>query len=71
MCLAIPGKVIEIKDNIATIDYEVEKREASTALKPEAKIGDYVIVSNKFVMEIVPEEEALKSIETWKQVDSK
>ncbi|HLC73371.1 MAG TPA: HypC/HybG/HupF family hydrogenase formation chaperone [Candidatus Nanoarchaeia archaeon] len=28
MCLAIPGKIIEIKNDIALIDYGSEKRQA-------------------------------------------
>ena len=37
MCLAIPGKIIEIKDDIATVDYGKEKRKAKIVeegLKP-------------------------------------
>ena len=66
MCLQIPGKVIEVKDNKATIDYDIEKRHAVIAdIKP--KIGDWVIVVGQFIVDIVPEENALISLEHWKK----
>lgn len=69
MCLSVPGKIIEISGDKAIVDYQGEKREVSIALKKDLKVGDYVIVSAKFVMEIIPEEEALKTIEVWNKTD--
>jgi len=69
MCLAIPGKITKINDDIATIDYDGETREASLQLKKDAKIGDYVIVSAKFVMQIIPKDEAKKVIALWDKAD--
>jgi len=69
MCLSVPGKIIKIKGDKATVDYQGEKREASLVLKKEARVGDFVIVSAKFVMEIVPEDEAKKTIEMWDETD--
>ena len=40
-------------------------------MKPEAKIGDYVVVGAKFVMEIIPEKKAKEAIKLWKSVESK
>jgi len=57
MCLAFPGKVLEIKDNLATIEHSGIKREASLMLLPDAKVGDYVLVHAGFAMQIVDEEE--------------
>ena len=57
MCLAFPGKVLEIKENLATIEHSGIKREASLMLLPEAKVGDYVLVHAGFAMQIVDEEE--------------
>jgi len=66
MCLAIPGKVIKINKENAIVDYLGEKREVNCSLV-DCKIGDYVIVQNKFIMQKVPEKEALKSIKAWKE----
>ena len=69
MCLSVPGKITKIDGDKAIVDYQGEKREVSVALKKDSKVGDYVIVSAKFVMEIVPEEEAKKTIEVWNETD--
>ncbi len=51
MCLAVPGKIIELKQKgkIAIIDYGTEKREAANLIG--AKKGDKVIVQHKNVVE--------------------
>ena len=65
MCLSVPGKIIKIEGDTATVDYQGEKREASLKLRKDVRVGDYVIVSAKFVMEKIPEEEAKKALEEW------
>jgi len=69
MCLAIPGKVVEIKDNgkIAIVDYGSEKREADNSLV-KAKVGDWVIVQFKVVVERLSEEEARESLKAWNEL---
>ena len=62
MCLAIPGKIIDIKNDIATIDYGSEKRKAKI-VQDNFKIGDYVIVQAKIVTEKVPKEQVGKWLE--------
>ena len=56
MCLASPGKIIEIKNDIALIDYGSEKRQAKIIIG-DFKINDYVIVQGKIIIEKVPEEQ--------------
>ena len=52
MCLAIPGKVIKIDDDNATIDYNgITKQAKITLVSP--KIGDYVLVHAGFAIEIL------------------
>jgi hydrogenase assembly chaperone HypC/HupF len=66
MCLQVPGKVIDIKENKAVIDYEIEKRIALISdIKP--KKGEWVIVVGQFIVDIVPEEDAKFSLEHWKK----
>ena len=66
MCLAIPGKVIKIdaKKKTATVDYEAEQREAGTALLPDLKVGEYVLVQAKMVVQIVPARQAKAALRT-------
>lgn len=66
MCLQVPGKVIEIRNNKAIIDYEIEQREAIIAdIVP--KVNDWVIVVGNFIVDIVPENNAKSSLEHWKK----
>ena len=60
MCLAIPGKIIEIKNDVALIDYGSEKRQAKIIIG-DFKVNDYVIVQGKIIIEKVPEEQ----VQAW------
>lgn len=64
MCLAIPGKILEIKKDTAVIDYGSEKREANCSLI-KCNVGDYVIVSNMMVIDKVDKKEAEESLEMY------
>jgi hydrogenase assembly chaperone HypC/HupF len=66
MCLQVPGKVIKIEKNKASIDYGIEKRIAHVAdIRP--KIGNWVIVVGKFIVDVVPEDTAKVSLNHWKK----
>jgi hydrogenase expression/formation protein HypC len=77
MCLAIPGRVDSIDGRTAMIDFGGVKREAIIdLLEPGSlSIGTYVIVHTGYVIQILDEKEALKTLEVWKElldkVDSK
>jgi|TARA_Y100000310_G_scaffold345817_1_gene470419 hydrogenase assembly chaperone HypC/HupF len=65
MCLAFPGKILEINNDEAIVAYGPHKRKARLIDK-SFKVGDYVIVNSKIVIQKIPEDDALKSIELWK-----
>ena len=67
MCLAVPGKVVEIKDSIGIVDFNGVKREVRLDLV-DVKIGDYVIVHTGFAIEKMDEKDALESLEIWKEL---
>ena len=70
MCLSIPGKVIEIKENgDCVVDYETEKR-TGKILTSDIELGDYVILSNKIVVMKVPAEQAEDYLNAIKSVES-
>lgn len=58
MCLAVPAKIIEIKDLLAKVELSGVTKDVSLMLLPEAKVGDYVLVHAGFAMQIVDEKEA-------------
>ena len=72
MCLSIPSKVVEIdkENNMATVDTMGVQREASLDLMGEddVKLGDYVLLHIGFIMNKIDEEDALLSIETYKEI---
>ncbi|MCS7201479.1 MAG: HypC/HybG/HupF family hydrogenase formation chaperone [Dictyoglomus sp.] len=64
MCLGVPLKVIEIKDdNVALVDMGGATIEISTIFTPEVKIGDYVIVHAGFSISILSQDEAEEVLE--------
>ena len=73
MCLAIPGKVVEIdkQAGMAVVDYEAEKRDVGTALMPDLKKGDYVLVQAKMIVQVVPEHEAQDALAAIKEAGDK
>ena len=57
MCLTIPAKVISLEKGKAIVDFNGEKEEVDTQLV-KVKVGDYVMVSNGFVIKKVNKKEA-------------
>ena len=68
MCLAMPGRVMEITrpegshGDIATVDFQGTRIEVSLAMTPEADIGSWVLVHAGFAITVLDEEMAR---ETW------
>ncbi|HET9457081.1 MAG TPA: HypC/HybG/HupF family hydrogenase formation chaperone [Candidatus Limnocylindrales bacterium] len=58
MCIAYPGRVIEIDSSGALIETEQRRRRASLLLVPETAVGDWVVVSAGTVLRILDPEEA-------------
>ena len=71
MCLAVPGKILEVgasddvvPGRVATIDLQGSRIEASLAVLPDAKVGDWVLVHAGFALTILNEAEAQETFET-------
>jgi len=58
MCIAYPGRVIEIDSSGALVETERRRRRASLLLVPETTVGDWVVVSAGTVLRILDPEEA-------------
>jgi hydrogenase expression/formation protein HypC len=67
MCLGIPGKVIDIRDEgglaMGRVDFGGVRKDACLAYLPDLEVGDYVIVHVGFAISQVDEEEALRTLE--------
>lgn len=65
MCYAIPGKVIKLKKNIATMDYFGEQRNVLNEFK-DLKIGDYVYAQGGVLINKIAKKEAKEILDFWK-----
>ena len=68
MCLAIPGKVIELDGTTALVDFDGVKRKVVVGLLANVEIGTYVIVHAGYAIETVDEEAAAESISIWNEL---
>lgn len=68
MCLAIPGKILEINNDSATIEFDGFKRDVSLLLLERAKVGDYVIVHAGFAIQRLDESTAMDSLNMFREV---
>jgi hydrogenase expression/formation protein HypC len=66
MCLAIPGRIVEVNEDglmrMGRVDFGGVTREVCLAYVPEARIGDYVIVHVGFAISQLDEDEAQETI---------
>jgi hydrogenase expression/formation protein HypC len=73
MCLAIPGRISALHENVgmpmAKVDFGGITREACLAYVPEARIGDYVLVHVGFAISKVDEQEAQRTYQYLSQMD--
>lgn len=58
----------EIRDNKALVDIGGVLREVDTSLLERVEPGDYVIVHVGYAIQILSKEEALDSLELWKEL---
>ncbi len=73
MCLAIPGKIVEIVDednHIAKVDVGGVRRNINIGMleKDEARVGDYVLIHVGFAMSKVDEKEAEETLRMLKEI---
>jgi hydrogenase expression/formation protein HypC len=72
MCLAVPGKIIEIYDTagmrMGKVDFGGVFREACLETVPEANIGTYVIVHAGFALSVLSESEAMETLDAFREL---
>ncbi|TWH45188.1 HypC/HybG/HupF family hydrogenase formation chaperone [Sporomusa sp. KB1] len=69
MCLAVPAKIIERSEFLGTVDISGVTREVSLMLLPDAVVGDYVLIHAGFAIQTIDEEEALRTLELFKELE--
>ncbi|MCC8074027.1 MAG: HypC/HybG/HupF family hydrogenase formation chaperone [Clostridiales bacterium] len=68
MCVAAPGKVVEINGDTAVIDYNGNKVNANKGIV-DIKIGDYALVHAGLIIQVLPEDEAKYMIEIFNELE--
>jgi hydrogenase expression/formation protein HypC len=58
MCIAYPGRVLEVDAGSALVETEQRRRRASLLLVPEVAVGDWVVVSAGTVLRVLEPDEA-------------
>ena len=75
MCLAVPGRVVNIieEDGLALrrgkVDFGGVQKEVCLAYTPEASVGSYVLVHVGFALSVVDEAEAQKIFEALSEME--
>jgi hydrogenase expression/formation protein HypC len=66
MCLAVPGKVIEVWDRedtrMAKVDFGGIVKEVCVAFVPDIQVGEYTIVHVGFALQRLDEKNALETL---------
>jgi len=72
MCLAVPGKVVEITGEgelrMGRIDFAGVQRQACLAYVPEVQLGDYVLVHVGFAISRIDEQAAQETLEALAEI---
>jgi hydrogenase expression/formation protein HypC len=66
MCLAVPGKIIEVDGKKAVVDFGGIKRRVDTSFIENPAVGEYVIVHVGFAIQRVEE---IVARETYRLLD--
>ncbi|MCX6618220.1 MAG: HypC/HybG/HupF family hydrogenase formation chaperone [Acidobacteria bacterium] len=73
MCLAVPGKILELFQeegvHMARVEFGGVVRNACMEYLPEAAVGDYVIVHVGFAISKVDEEEAQRTYQLLAEME--
>ena len=67
MCLGVPGRILELRDErgtrMATVDFGGVTKSVCLAYVPEAEVGEYAIVHAGFAITLVDEDSARETLE--------
>lgn len=68
MCVAAPGKIIEIDGNTAKIDYSSNITTVNKGIV-DCKVGDWVLVHAGLIIQVLPKNEAEHMVDLFKDLE--
>ncbi len=71
MCVGIPGKVLSVEGNMATVEVGGATRAIALDLISGVSVGDYIIAHAGFAIHKVDEEEAMKTLAIIQEIAGK
>lgn len=72
MCLAVPGQIIDVREEqgtrMATVSFDGIQKDICLAYLPDIDVGDYCIVHVGFAISKIDEESALETLQMFKDL---
>jgi hydrogenase expression/formation protein HypC len=72
MCLAVPGRVIEVREvdgtRMADLDFGGVVKQVCLEYLPDLRVGDYAIVHVGFALQRLDEESALRTLKLFEEL---
>jgi hydrogenase expression/formation protein HypC len=68
VCLAVPAKILSISGPRAEVDVMGNRMSADLSVLPDVRVGDYVIVHAGLALQKYDEDEALRTIELFREL---
>ena len=68
MCLSVPGKVVEIQNNMAKVEVGGVLRDISMDVCPDVVVGEYVLIHTGFAIQKLDEKEALETLDLLRRM---
>jgi hydrogenase expression/formation protein HypC len=67
MCIAAPGKVIEIQGKKAIVSYPGNEKRQAFISDGKVKVGSYVLVQMGIIIQTLSKKDAKTSLKAWNQ----
>jgi hydrogenase expression/formation protein HypC len=72
MCLGVPGRILDIRDergtSMATVDFGGVTKDVCLAYVPQAQVGEYTLIHAGFAITMVDEVSALQTLALFEEM---
>ncbi len=68
MCLAIPAKVIDVKGDIAKVDFGSGVLRDVNVMLVNAVVGEYVLVHAGYAIQVINRKAAQETLQLWEEL---
>jgi hydrogenase expression/formation protein HypC len=68
MCLAIPAKVLEVRGDVAKVDFGQGIIREVNVMLVEAHVGEYVLVHAGYAIQVIDKEAAEETLRLWEEI---